>query len=502
MDDLQAVAFTCLAVLIAIYSARWCTDPLRAIPTVGGSSLPGLSYLGALRTLRDMREILEEGYRKYPESAFKIRALDKWMVVVSGKNMVEELRQRGARDEELSSPAGSQELLQSKYVFEPQVLLDEYHVDVVKENLTRKLPTILPDVIDEVVVAVKEHITTKEKEWTSVEVMPAMQKIVARASNRAFVGLPLCRNEEYLALAVDFAVDLMKSALTLRLFPRFLKPIVAQFFNGVKHGTSRAVPYLRPIIEERKRTLVELGEGWNDKPNDLLQYLLDREIAKSETVFVIAQRLLGLNFAAIHTSSNTITHVLYHLAEKPDLLKPLREEIEASISADGWTSAAMGKMWKLDSILRETLRYHGVGFLAMSRKAMKDVVLNDGTRIPKGTLVSAAAYPQHHDAALFENADTFDPFRFARMRSVQGESLKHQFSSTSPEYIPFGHGQHACPGRYFAANELKAILAYVILNYDLKLGGDGSRPPDVSVGAAVVPAPHGRVLFKKREGSV
>ena len=35
------------------------------------------------------------------------------------------------------------------------------------------------------------------------------------------------------------------------------------------------------------------------------------------------------------------------------------------------------------------------------------------------------------------------------------------------------------PGRYFACNELKTILGQIILNYDLKLPGDGSRPADV-----------------------
>lgn len=43
------------------------------------------------------------------------------------------------------------------------------------------------------------------------------------------------------------------------------------------------------------------------------------------------------------------------------MLVPLREEIEANVSADGWTSTALANMWKLDSLLRETLRYHGVG---------------------------------------------------------------------------------------------------------------------------------------------
>ena len=54
------------------------------------------------------------------------------------------------------------------------------------------------------------------------------------------------------------------------------------------------------------------------------------------------------------------------------------------------------------------------------------------------------------------------------------------------------------PGRYFASNELKAILAHLILNYDVKLGGDGSRPPEVYFSLSVIPALGGRVLFKKR----
>ena len=79
--------------------------------------------------------------------------------------------------------------------------------------------------------------------------------------------------------------------------------------------------------------------------------------------------------------------------------------------------------------------------------------LYDGTRIPRGTIITLAADPLHHDEALLENAKSFDPFRYARMRSVGiGESLKHQVTSTSPEYVPFGHGPHAwfvlvCPPR-------------------------------------------------------
>nr|VWO96212.1 Cytochrome P450 51 [Ganoderma boninense] len=488
MDDYKDLVFACLTAGIAAYLVRWYTDPLRAIPTVGGSSLPGLSWIAALRMLGDCRDILEEGYRKYPNGTFKVPASDRRMVVVSGRELVEELRKRG--DEELSAPGGSQE---SKYIFDAAVLADEYHVEVVKEKLTRKLPALLPDVIDEVRVAIKDHIVTKEDG----------------------------RNEEYLSLAVDFAVDFMKTVIVLRLFPTFLKPIVSLFYNLVKRDTARAVPFLRPIIEERQWASAELGEDWNDKPNcnvqnDLLQFLLDKATSKNETVFAIAQRLLTLNFAAIHTSSNTITHALTRLAEDPELVGPLRDEIEKSIAADGWTSPALANMWKLDSLLRETLRFHGIGLLSMGRKAMKDsdLTLRDGTHIPCGALVQAAAYAMHHDSVALGGgrADAFDAFRYARMRSgsqattttsqdggARHRGARHQFTSTSPEYVAFGHGAHACPGRYFASNELKAVLAYIVLNYDLRLGGDGVRAPDVFAALAALPAPTTRVLFRPRK---
>ena len=56
------------------------------------------------------------------------------------------------------------------------------------------------------------------------------------------------------------------------------------------------------------------------------------------------------------------------------------------------------------------------------------------------------------------------------------------------------------PGRFFAVNELKAILGYIIVNFDVKFGGDGKRPPDMCLPwGRVIPAPLGCVLFKRRK---
>ena len=61
----------------------------------------------------------------------------------------------------------------------------------------------------------------------------------------------------------------------------------------------------------------------------------------------------------------SITHAIYHLAERPELLQPLREEIEPLVNEEGWTKNAMGKMWKLDSVFRESSRYHGIVMSAL-----------------------------------------------------------------------------------------------------------------------------------------
>jgi cytochrome P450 len=59
-------------------------------------------------------------------------------------------------------------------------------------------------------------------------------------------------------------------------------------------------------------------------------------------------------------------------------------------------------------------------------------------------------------------------------------------------------GRHACPGRFFAGNELKMMLVHVLLTYDIKAAGDGARPKDVPLGQSSMPDPEGLVLFRKR----
>jgi gliotoxin biosynthesis cytochrome P450 monooxygenase len=69
--------------------------------------------------------------------------------------------------------------------------------------------------------------------------------------------------------------------------------------------------------------------------------------------------------------------------------------------------------------------------------------------------------------------DEFHPFRYSDLRSYKGEENRHQFVTTSPEGVSFGHGQWACPGRFFASNKIKVILIEFLKNYDIGSGPNG-----------------------------
>jgi len=256
------------------------------------------------------------------------------------------------------------------------------------------------------------------------------------------------------------------------------------------------VKLLGPIIDERQKYLNEYGTEWDDKPNDLVSWLMDAAEGPELTAECLTTRVLVVNFAAIHSSSNLFTQALYRLAANPQYIQPLREEVEGIVEKDGWSKVAVSKMRKVDSFLKECQRIEGIHTATLSRKALKDFTFSDGTFIPKGTLIHAATLSLHHDKNFYKNPEVFEPFRFAHMRE---DDPKHQFASTSIEYLPFGLGKHACPGRFFAAAELIFMLAHVVMTYDVKMAGDNATyPPSQHIGTFIAVNPRAKVMFRNR----
>ncbi|KAH9911270.1 cytochrome P450 [Epithele typhae] len=499
MDALnsQSVLYTfSVAAVIALVALKWLSDPRD--PNRRRVVAPGLSYFSALRFLHDGKIVLAEGYQKYYGRPFKVATPDRWAVIVSGPEMTEDLRTRP--DDEMSFLETAEDNLHTHATIGRQWIDDPYQFDLVRGKLTRSLPAIVPDVVQEISLVVPQFIPAKGDEWAAVTMFPTAQKIVARLSNRVFVGTPLCRNEEFLDLTIQFVREVLQHRAHMKKFPFFLKPLAGLRSGRVKAIVERAVTLLAPIVEQRMAELQEHGADWDDKPNDMLTWILEESIPRRTPLAEIVQRVLMLNFVATNTTSQSATHALFHLAADPALLAPLRAEAAAAVAAHGWTKAGLGRLWRLDSLMRESQRTNGVSLLSVMRKALKDLTLRDGTSVPRGTLVAVPALATHLDAAVNgAGADAFEPFRWAEMRGEDaGEGVKHQFVNTSPLYIPFGHGRHACPGRFFAATQMKALLAHLIVHYDMEIVGGGGRPANEYFAEFVMPDGTAQIRFRER----
>ncbi|KAF8583917.1 cytochrome P450 [Ramaria rubella] len=482
-----------LLVVTIVYTTTRPKDHYASIPTVGRSG--AASYLDVFHLVRNANVMLLKGYSQFKGGVFRLPDMNRWYIMVCGKKHVEELST--APEELLSLKDVLNEILARDYTFGPSFVSDMYHIDVIRIRLTRNLVHVFPQIRDEAVRAFDDYIPVTD-DWAPANALGVTMKIVSRISNRIFIGAPTCRNPEYIKLNLQFTTDVIVGAAIIGLCPNFLKPFAGRWFTNVPRAIRTALKHLGPIIEERQRNIDKYGFDYPDKPNDFLSWLMEEATDEQRTTRNLTLRILSMNFMAIHNASLTFAHALLHLASRSEYIAPLRAEVEAIIAEHGWTKVAMSRLRKLDSFLKESQRMDGLGGITLPRRAMKEFTFSDGTLIPEGGFVCAVATALHRDEDIYTDAETFNGFRFSDMREGEGEGLKNQLTATSSEFIAFGHGKQACPGRFFAANELKVMMTHLLLSYDIKMENEGVRPKNQWLAIGCRPNPKAEVLFRKR----
>ncbi|KAJ8450730.1 hypothetical protein Cgig2_021202 [Carnegiea gigantea] len=111
---------------------------------------------------------------------------------------------------------------------------------------------------------------------------------------------------------------------------------------------------------------------------------------------------------------------------------------------------------EINMILNETLRLYPPSVM-MKRRTTRDILLRN-LNIPAETQLYLAMAAVHRDVELWgEDADTFNPLRFALPR-------KHLAS-----FFPFSLGPRVCVGQNLAILESRIILAMIIQQYTLTL---------------------------------
>lgn len=125
------------------------------------------------------------------------------------------------------------------------------------------------------------------------------------------------------------------------------------------------------------------------------------------------------------------------------------------------------------------------------------ITLSDGKVLAPGTHICLASYEISKDPTIISN-QSFDGLRYYELRKDPAEDKKMQYAMTDKNHLHFGHGRFACPGRFFAANELKMILGELLLDFDFKFPDGQTRPVNINADEFLYPDPHTQLLMRRR----
>lgn len=522
-----SLALKVLAIAVALLASKalysWLTYDFNPnkLPVVGLPSGPFGRIRAIPKLVTNTKDIVFKGYylyqyQKEDPQAFIIPHLLTGYTVVLPPTLVAEYK--SAPENVLSMAEAFEYANGSQYSFGSKLIVDEpYHGPIIRQKLTGSLDRVLGPLQEEIDMAFREEWESKWESkkaddsgsekgdaggWNDVKAFEEVMDIVARASNRTFVGAPLCHDKAFLKNAIDYAMGIVMCGFGFQLFPLWIRRYIAPFITFTQHKrVKKSYNIMRPTVEQR----VALHEhnckpGLSpkeqiDEPEDLLQWIIQQARTMGPEHYnthSLCLRYLTVNFAAIHTTSLTFTHVFVKLAscktpQGESYVKVLREEIEA-VEANSseprgvWNKKKLNKLVGLDSFIRETLRLEMTGMVGMTRHVVpkEGHTFSNGLHLRQGTSVCLPSACVHRSEGQAYGED-FDGFRYsppfhqllaetgdAEKISAIGGVGKLAAVTTSNNYLAFAHGTHACPGRFFAVNEVKLLTKYCLINYEIK----------------------------------
>ncbi|KAM0354162.1 hypothetical protein ACHAPU_001197 [Fusarium lateritium] len=446
----------------------------------------------------DAETLIKDSYAKFRDRVYQIKATEGVQVMVP-PNLVGELK--ALPEDILSATEAVADALQSKYTKFSPGHNHELLALLVRTKLTQNLTRVMPLLKLEL-----EHILATEfppcDDWTPVKWQPFSLRAIARLSGRAFVGPSISRDEKWVDTSINFAVHIFTACTKLQFMPEWARPMgqyLVSELRQIRKDINIAKEMLKPIVEERLQDM-ELSNG-EDAPDDMVQWLMDAlpEEEKGDLT-VQAELQLIIAAASIHTTNNLLCECLCDLAAYPEVQEELREEAYRILEVEkGWERKDnMAKLKKLDSFMKEVQRMSG-NITSFIRKVMKPISLSDGTELPAGTKVLAPQAGISFDERYFSEPESFDALRFYKLRQESAEANnRFQFTSLGDTNMNFGAGKHACPGRFFASNEIKLVLAHLLINYDIRLKEGEERPKAMSVVMVKALSPNTELEFRRR----
>lgn len=210
----------------------------------------------------------------------------------------------------------------------------------------------------------------------------------------------------------------------------------------------------------------------------------------------IAHYEIGNSFALLVNTNAPLFWVLFFIYSDPNLLQACRAELSkiatAEVDAGGQLRQCLDITHAkthcpiLTSAFTETLRRRTQ--VISVRRVMQDTLLNDTYLLRKGSTLLMPSMVVHNDPAIWgPDVETFKADRFLKRN---GPNNKGTPAEDPAAFRGFGGGTTLCPGRHFATTEILAVVAMMVLRYEIVPidGGTWTEPTanKINVGNSVV----------------
>ncbi|KAF4964434.1 hypothetical protein FSARC_7620 [Fusarium sarcochroum] len=436
--------------------------------------------------IKDTRRLLIESYNKYFP-----------LTKITGTNIIiplDLLHGLGSQKSLSFSAFLEEEFSMKKYTKVGN--LDQKQISIVNKKLNPTLQYV-PVIQD----LVRRHWPLDDyKTSTAVKPWPHVMRMVSRISARIFHSAASAENDHWLDIASEHVHSAVVWTENLKKWPAILRPIVYRFVKGRGYMMQRfeeGKALVGNSLAERKAH----GGKPLSEPQTLLDYLADSVLGPDDVEsHTIAQ--INLCVAAIQSMSSTVTQCLMDLATHPEYAPELLKEVQRVREARGGVidKQALTDMWMLDSFIKETQRLNPPDLTSFQRKALSDVTLSNGLRVPKGARIVLPTGAINMDREFFQDPETFNGFRYYEMRTAKEESRStNQMVTVGKKDLTWGYGRHACPGRYIAEVAMKLVMIEFLARYDIRLPDDvKTRPKNVEFEGLVIPDPEWVLMMKSR----
>ena len=283
-----------------------------------------------------------------------------------------------------------------------------------------------------------------------VDIYPLMMKITFAMVGRSLFGARL--KDEDIDL-ISLAISTVQEFMVRQTIQPYLNPWFAVSGELRRHEDlrNRAFGVLLDYIRKRR----EEAPG-----HDLLQILMDARYSDGQGMSddLILSESMQLLVAGHETSSNALSWLLYLLSSRPDCVDRVREEFDSVLGERSLSYSDVPKFEFTTQVILEALRLYPP-FWMVDRMALADDRAGD-IAIPRGSTVVVFIYGVHHSPQYWENPESFDHERFAKVK----EKLLTPFA-----HLPFGAGPRGCIGGNYAILQILMILNVLLRKYDFRL---------------------------------